>query len=133
MAKILKPLPKRFFDVTNISTPVDGIYFQYTNGTNWVGYITAGSAGPTTVDTGVAWSSDWIKLTAVVTYTGVGTGSVQFKVNGTNVGAAQTTNIPLGTGNLCGPAAQMYKNAAAGSNNMVMNIDYLHLVTTWAR
>lgn len=87
--------------LANPSALTDGIYFRLepTLSGNIFGIVAASSVR-STVDLGVApVVGNWYRLG--FTYTPGGTPSVQFKLNGTNVGSPVTTNIPsvsLGAG-----------------------------------
>lgn len=81
----------------NLADPnplTDGIYIRFEPGvdTNWTG-VTANASTRTTTDLGVLpVLSTWVRLGFVIT--GGATPSVQFRINGANVGSPITTNLP---------------------------------------
>ena len=74
------------------ATIAQGAYFEYnraTTGANWQAKTVNGAGSSTTVDTGVAASTSWVKLKVVVNTSG----HAIFYINGTQV-ADISTNIP---------------------------------------
>jgi hypothetical protein len=115
---------------TQISTPVNGVYFTYSHGTNsgnWTFNCTKASS-TTSVDTGVAASaSAYQRLTWVMNSAGT---SVQAYVNGVAAGAAITTNIPIAA---LQPCFQIVKSAGTTSRTIFLDAYALQIHLAVAR
>lgn len=82
------------WNTTGSNPLTDGIYWRFTaaSDTNLVGVCRASSTETTRVSSTVPTVNSWYRIGFI--WTPGGTPSVQFKLNGANVGAAITTNIP---------------------------------------
>lgn len=106
----------------------DGIYFEKLGGDTNLFLVCRSSNVETRVDTGQG-LSDGLGLRLEIEINAAGT-SVQAKINGTNVGAAITTNIPSV------PIGPFYKcDGDSGGSNTQLDIDYFFLnqILTTAR
>jgi hypothetical protein len=106
-----------------------GCYFTYSdtiNSGNWQFNCTAASS-TTSVDTGIAASTSWVKLGFIMDAAGT---SVQAYVNGSAAGSAITTNIPS-----AGTTFIWQINKTVGTGIAQFTMDYVKLmdVLTTAR
>jgi hypothetical protein len=107
--------------LANPNPLTDGIYFRLepSLSSHWFGVV-ANASTRTTVDLGVvATVGTWYRLGFVMTPSG--TPQVQFKLNGSNVGSAVTTNIPS---TLLGPGFRTDGNGGTASD---IFIDYVSM------
>lgn len=101
------------------SSIANGCYFTYSdtiNSGNWQFNCTAASS-TTSVDTGIAASTSWVKLGYIMNAAGT---SVQAYVNGSAAGSAITTNIPS-----AGLTFIWQINKTVGTGVAQMTFDYL--------
>lgn len=103
----------------------DGVFFKYNRSSNinWL-CVTRSSNTETSTDSGVAVSTSYVRLTAIVNAAGT---SIQFYINGSLV-ATNATNIPTSS---IGWGAQILKTA--GTNARSFNVDrwqYYQQLTT---
>lgn len=98
------------------------IAFRYIPSTNWYAYVANGTAS-TTVDTGVAYSTNENYLLRITIY-GI---QCDFYIN--NVHVAQiTTNVPSDTQDMYAQA--LIKNTATSTSTKELGISHLHMVMT---
>lgn len=115
-------------DVVNaVGGQANGIYFQYIGGaspdTNWH-LVTANGGVRTRRDTGIPYASGgWIRLRFTINAAGT---SIQANVNGADVGAAITTNIPTIALSLLFKA-----DAITGGATTNYDVDYVYLKQTF--
>lgn len=104
----------------------DGVYFEITTtDTNWFLVSRVGNVS-TRRDTGVAFSNNaWVRFRFTVN---AGATSIQANVNGSDVGAAVTTNIPTAVG--LSPFVKTVGLAAGVANSW--DIDYFYLTQTFS-
>lgn len=106
------------FSNSTITDQTDGVYFTYTDNEssgNWV-YNTASGSTRTQTSSGIAASTSWVKLQAVINAAAT---SVTFYIDGSSVGTV-TTNIPTAS---ISPLIQM--NGTSGTNYVY--IDYFDM------
>lgn len=98
----------------------DGIYWRFTAGsdTNFVGACRASSTETTRASSTVPTVGNWYRVGFI--WTPGGTPSVQFKLNGANVGAVVTTNIPTA---IMSAGFRISVNSSGSSPNMF--VDYV--------
>lgn len=105
-----------FLDVTN-ATPVDGIYFRYTDSVNagkWE-CVTCANSVETATDSGIALSTNaYIKFKIIVNAAAT---SVQFYINDTLV-QTNSTNIPTGTSRVSGFMFMIVKSAGTTARTL---------------
>lgn len=107
-------------EIAPSSSIANGCYFTYSdtiNSGNWQFNCTTASS-TTSVDTGIAASTSWVKLGFVMNAAGT---SVQAYVNGSAAGSAITTNIPTGNG----VTFVWQINKTVGTGVAQFTIDYL--------
>jgi hypothetical protein len=114
-----------FGDTTN-ADQVDGVYFKYTDvggGTptpNWYKCSSNGSTR-TATSTGVAASTDWVKLKIVVNADGT---SAEYFIDGVSVGVL-TTNLPA-SGATCGAITSIVKSAGTSAREVKVDWTWIH-------
>lgn len=110
------------------SSIANGCYFTYSdiiNSGNWQFNCTNASS-TTSVDTGIAASTSWVKLGFVMNAAGT---SAQAYVNGSAAGSAITTNIPTGNGVTF--VWQINKTVGTGVAQFTMDyLKFLDVLTT---
>jgi hypothetical protein len=109
-----------FFDSTG--TVTDGAWFEYThsaNSGNWTGK-TANNTATSTVNGGVAANTNWQKFTMIVAADG---STVDFYVDGVQLGTPLSTNIPTSAGRETGMRMAIIKSV--GTTERTMTIDYI--------
>lgn len=110
------------WNVANPTALTDAVYIRFEPGvdTNWTG-VTARASTRTTQDLGIApVLNSWYRVGFTVTYGG--TPSVQFRINGVNVGSPITTNIPTST--TLGPGIRV-DASGGGGGNAELAVDYI--------
>lgn len=101
---------------------LDGVYFEYNEGTNgnfWAIKTSNNATRTTTVTSSPIVADTWYKLRIEIAPSGT---RADFFVNGVNIGNI-TTNIPTGTGRNTGHLVKMEKSA--GSTARLAYIDYI--------
>lgn len=113
---------------SNTLTITDGIYFRYTHSAsagNWE-LRSVSASSTTTVDTGVAASTNFVRLRFILNAAGT---SIQAYINGVAAGAPITTNIPAAT---TGMMQQWFILKSAGTTTVNQDIDAYVMAITLA-
>lgn len=108
------------------STPVDGLWFEYIHSTNsgqWQIKASSNSTATTTNTSSAPSANTWYVLTIDCNAAG---SSVDYYIDGANVGTIATANIPTGSGRVFGPNAGIIKSA--GTTARVLDLDYFWIL-----
>lgn len=112
-------------DLTGNGTPVDGVYFTYSDSTgpNWL-CVTRSNNTQTTIDSGVAADNGYNRFRIIVNSSGT---EARFFINEVLV-ATSTTNIPNTSARLSGIALNLRKLIGTAQSNVYIDY-YYHKIT----